>query len=308
MGTAWGVLKGDKRAARARELLEAGDREGLWALVLHHLTTWGRAGARTSRNTERAYRAGLNAFLDYLAGLGLSGSDLAAVALEPGTDLGAEYLRHLERKGLSPGTVNNRRAAAAAFYRALRWTGATTADPFSDVPAVRDPTPRHEKRQPYSAAEVRALVAAATPHERVMVLLGAQAGLRVSEITALTWDTVDLKAKKLRVTGKGGKTGTVGIPKGLLAALDALEPRAGYVVPWRRAQTVRERLERLCERAGVRYLGVHSLRHHAGTEVYRKTRNLDAAAKQLRHSQIATSAIYAKWSEDLMGNVLEEWD
>ena len=58
--------------------------------------------------------------------------------------MGADYLRFLERRGLAPASVNARRAAVVALYAALRWTGASSADPMRDTPAVRDPTPRHE--------------------------------------------------------------------------------------------------------------------------------------------------------------------
>ena len=37
-----------------------------------------------------------------------------------------------------------------------------------------------------------------------MVLLGAQAGLRIHEIAKLQWENINLATKKLRINGKGG--------------------------------------------------------------------------------------------------------
>ncbi len=48
---------------------------------------------------------------------------------------------------------------------------------------------------------------------RAMVLLGAEAGLRMSEIIALEWDDVDLMANKLTVRRCAWK-GTIDSPKG----------------------------------------------------------------------------------------------
>lgn len=293
-------------AERAREVtaaLDAGDTERVWSLVAEHVTMWGRAGAKASRHTLRAYRSGMRAFLAF-AGAG------AATVLDPNPDLGATYLRSLERAGKSPATVNNRRAAAGALYRALRWSTATTADPFRDVPAVRDPTARHEKRRPYSPRDMERMLAAADASERRMLQLGARGGLRVAEMARLDWKDVDLPARKLRVVmGKGGKTRTVDIYHGLQAELDAVpaEDRTGPVLPWRRPESIRARLERVCDRAGVTYLGVHSLRHYCGTELYRLTGRLDVAQQQLGHSNIATTQVYAKWADEMSREYLDKF-
>ncbi|WP_287417710.1 site-specific integrase [Oceanithermus sp.] len=307
----WGAVKPERRAEKVRAMLEAGDRAGLWALVKHHLMTWGRAGAATSPHTLRTYRTGLNSFLDYLAELGLEGELLAEAVLDPSEDLGAEYLRHLQRHH-APATVNNRRAAARAFYRALQWARATQTNPFDLAPTVRDPTPRHEKRRPYEDDEIKRLTREADPHERVMVLLGAQGGLRISEAARLRWDDVDLGAKRITIRdGKGGKTASVLIPKGLRAALRALrkaEPEGEHVLPWRTPASIRRRLKALCDRAGVRYKGYHALRHYCGTYIYQQTGDLNTAARQLRHSQLQTTAIYAKWAEEMARELLDGWD
>ena len=49
-------------------------------------------------------------------------------------------------------------AAARALYAALRWSGASEADPFSDVKPAKDLTPAWEKREAYSHSELELLL------------------------------------------------------------------------------------------------------------------------------------------------------
>lgn len=305
----WRQVRPDRRAEKAQGLIDARDSGALWALLRHHMQLRGRV----SPQTLSAYRSGLSVFLRWAA------TQPTTRLVMPDADFGAEYLRHLEAQRLSPATVNTRRAVVKAFYRALRWTGVTAADPMSDVPPVRDPTPRSEKREAYRDGELRALLAQANPAERAALLLGVLAGLRLSEALALRWTDVDLHGGMLTVAaGKGGKRARVVLAPALADALRALQQqppagraaRAGYVLPWGHAETVRGHLRRLCEETGVRYEGrhFHGLRHAAGTIVYRRTRNLDAVARHLRHSNLETSRIYAEWDSDEVRDALAGWE
>jgi len=168
---------------------------------------------------------------------------------------------------------------------------------------VADPTPDHEKRKPYRSDEVTRLLAACrTPRERAFVLLGADAGLRVAEVAALTWKAVDIQAGDLQVrSGKGGKTQTVALTPRCAAALDDLEGKhAGPVFPSTQhgsggitARRIQAIFARLCELAGVRRLGYHALRHSAGTRLYESTRDLHVVARHLRHATLDTTRVYA---------------
>lgn len=62
--------------------------------------------------------------------------------LRPDRDAGALWLRGLEGEGLSAATVRVR-LAAKAFYKALRWAGASKVVPFTDVRASKELTRAH---------------------------------------------------------------------------------------------------------------------------------------------------------------------
>jgi integrase len=125
---------------------------------------------------------------------------------------------------LKASSVRSRLASARALFAALRWAGASEAEPFSDVRVKPDLEAPDEKRQPYPLESVDTMLENARPRDRVFVLLGAHAGLWVSEACALEWTDVMIDAQTVKVrNGKGGKPRTVSISARLAQALTVLE-------------------------------------------------------------------------------------
>lgn len=326
---AWAKLPPDELKRRAAAAAGERDAEQLWALTEAYLFLHGSRGAKVSRHTLRAYRRGVLDLVEAWSGENL---------LRPSRDAGVVYMRRLEAgspepsKGqatqaapaapLSAASLQVKLAAARTLYKALRWAGATEARPFDDVRVAKDPTPPWEKRRPYSDDEVEALLGLAEGPEKVMVLLGAHAGLRIGEMADLRWSDLDLERGQLRVrSGKGGKAATVSVTKRLRDALEELKLTtsagqheknrhrdAGLVLPWA-ADHARKRFKRVCALAGVDYqsAGVHGLRHGAGTRYYRQTGDLGRVAAHLRHADIQTTRIYAKIDAKAIGEDIEDW-
>jgi len=201
-------------------------------------------------------------------------------------------------------------SAAKALYAALRWSGASDAAPFADVKVAVDKTPSWEKRDAYSQTEVHWLERCSEGSTLSIVLLGAHAGLRVSEMTALQWEHVNLNEGVLRVVaGKGGKTARVYLTPTLIQALEVtpLDQRTGYVLPCRSRQAVYGRLEAACRQARVTFKGVHALRHASGTRLREDTGDLALVADHLRHSSLDTARGYAKANNLQLKKALGEW-
>ncbi|MCV5639226.1 tyrosine-type recombinase/integrase, partial [Escherichia coli] len=57
-----------------------------------------------------------------------------------------------------------------------------------------------------------------------------------------------------------------------------------------------------------RYRGAHMLRHTAGTRFYKASRDLHATARLLGHSNLNTSAIYAKMDLEGLFEVVDRID
>ncbi|MBT1675996.1 tyrosine-type recombinase/integrase [Curtobacterium aurantiacum] len=190
-------------------------------------------------------------------------------------------------------TPNTRATVVASFRTFYRWAarqGLVSVNPTEDM--SRPPVPRTAARIASTDVLVRALDEA-TPSERVMLLLGAECGLRASEIAGLHVD--DRRGEWLAVRGKGGKLRHLHTSPELAAALDVLERdqvRAGYYFPGPRAPHV-EPATIWRHVRNLTGLNTHALRHRAGTTVYRGTgNNLRVAQEFLGHAKPTTTAIY----------------
>lgn len=301
----WTALLPDERKRRAVIAVRDLDVLALWSLTEAHTFLFGQAGAGFSPLTARSYRKGVRRFAEYA-------SRSAVSLLRPEPEAGALYIRSMEAEGLKPGTVRIYLASARALYRALRWSGATQADPFVDTRAARDPTAPWDKRQPYTDEEVQALLGVAPPRDQVLILLCSHAGLRIQEALTLQWG--DLEGSTLLIRqGKGGKRRHVTCSGRLREALAALQTTKWdgilpdtLVVGGTRVAAA-DRLRILARKAGVTYRAFHSFRHYAGTKLYRQTGRLEDVARHLGHSNIETTRVYAKWADDTVKTAVEGW-
>jgi len=301
--TTWASLPDDVLRRRATEAAQLHDAAVLWDLTEARLTLAGEAGVTISPRTLATYRYAV----------------LRCVAqdwrdwnlLKPKRDAADLWIRGMETRGLKVATVRTYLAAARALYVALRWAGATTVDPFKDSKPGRDPVAREEKRKPYTDDQLTQLVRCAfTYHERLLVLLCGHAGLRASEAVDLRWSDIDLAAGRLVVAvGKGRKKRTVPLSGTLRheLALDRAHPYGDWVLPYRDRRSAWWHIKEMATRAEIPALGVHALRHTAGTRMMRQTGSLEITARLLGHSQIETTRIYAKFADESLDEAVSSW-
>lgn len=207
------------------------------------------------------------------------------------------------RRELSPATRSNDLACLRAFYKwCSRW------EHRADDPTHRLDAPKVDKGLPVpiGRAELRHLLANLPDDLRRAVALGAYAGLRVSEVAALTWADVDAEAHRARIwRSKGTKSRMVALGTVLI---DHLLPETEGNVVTGEAPMSAAQLQRRVNRA-MRSLGVdatfHQLRHRYGTLAYQATRDIVAVGRQMGHSSPVTTAIYAAASDDV-GDVIAD--
>jgi len=314
---AWATMPGDERRRRAVEACQVHDTAALQELADVWLTLHGQAGATVSPHTRSSYRRGVAVLIDAWR---------QENVLHPGRDAAALWLREMEDTGLKPSTVRVRLAAARCLYAALRWSGATDANPFTDARPAKDKTAAKDKRGPYSPDELGAIlhvldeeIATATPaartmarYDKLLILLGAHAGLRVSEMLALCWDDLDVPRRMIVVRhGKGGKVRHVVMSSSLAATLAAVPPamRDAFVLPYRARTSAWTRVRNLTARAGIseKRTGLHRLRHAAGTRMMAETHDLQEVAELLGHAQLDTARVYAQWANDTQRRIVGEW-
>jgi integrase/recombinase XerC len=160
-----------------------------------------------SAHTVRAYESDLTQFIGYAA----AQADLKKRDLQP-SQLDREALRgflgQLHKQGLSRATAARKLAAVRTFLRYLR-----REEVIEDDPGGLIATPKRDIRMPahLSEAEMTALLdapAGDTPlsrRDRAILELFYASGLRLSELTGLDVEDLNLSAKMVRVLGKGGK-------------------------------------------------------------------------------------------------------
>ena len=294
----WVALTPEERRRRAVEAARDRNEDVLWSLTVGHLALRGKAGSRVSAATLRTYRSGVRRFLAAAEGVSL-------LALPE--DFPMLWLRQLEAAGFKPSSVRVWLAGARRLYAALSWVGAVRGNPLVGVTPAGDPVPAWEKRQPYADEDVARLIEHSRGVIRFLVLLCAHCGLRVSEACRLEWGDVDLAGGVLRVRGAKGAAERV-VPLSSTAAREfGRWARSSGRVVERTPQGARAAMRSLCRRAGVQYQGLHSLRHSAGTRLYRETHDFEDVARFLGHSKLETTRIYAKWNDERLRSAVLRW-
>jgi integrase/recombinase XerD len=262
--------------------------------------------ARRAPRTVDAYRRDLAAFASWLD---------RPVASATSDEI-AGYLAAERAAGRASATIARRAAALRSFFRHQTLLGART-----DNPAAELDLPRRHRRLPrtLSPGEAERLIDAAagtTPRalrDQALVELLYGAGLRVSEAVGLDRTGVDLDARLLRCTGKGGKERIVPIGRRAAEAVRRYGARGRPYLdrrhrpelflnaqggPLTRAGAFLI-LRRLAAKAGLEPERVHPhlLRHSFATHLLEGGADLRSVQEMLGHADLATTELYTHVSD-----------
>jgi integrase/recombinase XerD len=202
-------------------------------------------------------------------------------------------------------------SAVRSFHRFLVRESIVDRDPTADV--VRPRLPR-ALPHPLGVDEVRRLVEAPDPstpsglRDRAVLELLYGAGLRVSELTGLDVDDLDLDEGFVRVVGKGGKEREVPMGQHARAALEGYLRRARPALAGPRTRgavflnTRGGRLTRqscatlvashAASAAVGRRVSPHDLRHSFATHLLEGGADVRVVQELLGHASVATTQIY----------------
>lgn len=170
-----------------------------------------------------------------------------------------------------------------------------------DNPMLKVMKPGRPDYEPRPVADedlVRLLAIRMHHRTRVMILLAALAGLRVSEIAKVKGEDVDHGRGLIWVVGKGGKRRSIPLHQILVTAAAGM-PRTGWWFPGeyeREGQPVRSTSVSSIIGGAMRRAGVpgtpHALRHWFGSTLLATGADLRTAQELLRHASLATTQIY----------------
>jgi integrase/recombinase XerD len=176
-----------------------------------------------------------------------------------------------------------------------------------DNPMVKIAAPKYPDRVPRPVSDddlVRLLTTRMRHRTRVMILLAALAGLRVSEISRVRGKDMDLKTPRMYVEGKGGSKSWLPLHP-LLVETALTMPRKDWWFPANsrrpgqhiHGKSVSDIIGNTMRRAGIPGTP-HSLRHWTGTTLLDDGADLRTVQELLRHKSVATTQIYTKVSDD----------
>lgn len=266
-----------------------------------------------SPHTVRAYRGDLERFLAFLAGDFLARPpervrprDVDALAVR-------SFLARLQRDGIGRRSQGRALAALRSLFRFACREGILERNPARPVR-----TPKAPQRLPshLRPGEIEGLLEAAggadplSRRDRALLEVLYASGLRVGELVGLDWRDLDLRARVLRVVGKGGKERMVPFGRPAAEALSRWlevwgEVRGPLAADGEEPVLLNHRGGRLSDRSVRRILdrrvtaaaldaGIHphTLRHTFATHLLEQGADLRAIQELLGHSSLATTQRY----------------
>lgn len=197
----------------------------------------------------------------------------------------------------APETRKSARSSVRSFFNWATRNGVRDDNPTENLLPVKVP---QGKPKPTPEAILDRALSGAVPEVRLMILLGAYAGLRRSEIAKIRLD--DFTPYGLRVQGKGGRTRVVPLHPRIVAELEVYDGAEGgwlFPSPVRKGDHVSGDYvsKWLKDALGGEYTA-HTLRHRFGTAVYKGCKDIRAVQELLGHTKPETTARYVLVDHD----------
>ncbi len=273
-----------------------------------------------SPHTLRAYRLDLKAFSAYLEPQG--------VALEKATHLHIRGFLGVQSVTLAASSRARRLAGLKSFYKFL-----ARRKIIEVSPARRVKTPKLPQRLPRAVPVDEAFALMEAPDaERVLglrdmamleVLYGG--GLRVSELCGLDVEDLDVRARTVRVLGKGNKERICPLHEGAVQAVgDWLARRGELLVKPAKKQdpralflnfrggrlttrSVERHLDRYVTQLGLqRKMSPHALRHSFATHLLAGGADIRSIQELLGHASLSTTQRYTAVSFEQLQSVYDK--
>ena len=270
-----------------------------------------------SRHTSDSYASSFQLLFVFAADrLKVKPSALTLEQIDAG--LVSAFLEHLEDKRKNAAVTRNvRLAAIKSFFRFLEYRQPAALEQIRRVLAI--PFKKTDTRLvPYLLRdELQAVLDAPDPatrdgiRDRAMLHVAVCAGLRVSELTGLKVDDIDLPSMSIRVLGKGRRERTLPLWKPAAAALRAwLAIRGQVATPevfvnargeplsrWGFAYLLKQHAATAARKQpglAKKRVSPHVLRHTCAMIVLQATGDIRKVSLWLGHATLTTTEVYTR--------------
>lgn len=269
-----------------------------------------------AKNTIFAYRADLNLYLDFIDQRGI-------VALSKATKNDVvEFMLFQKAKGISPVSISRRLAAIRMFHRFLARERVLKSDPTTLIDS-----PKLWKKIPdtLSLNEVEALISQPDvrneqgARDKAILETLYATGMRVSELSNLKSNNVNLDIGFLRCIGKGNKERIIPLGKKSIHSINRylefsrahfLKQKTSDLLFISRSGTKlsRQSIWKLVKRYALeakikKSIKVHTLRHSFATHLLQRGADLRSVQEMLGHSNISTTQIYTHIDKERLKTV-----
>jgi len=227
-----------------------------------------------------------------------------------------------ERRHHVPGPVVT---GLRAFLRYCFLRGLTRVNLANAIPAVAN-VGRSSLAKSVAPSDVRRLLescdrttAAGLRNFAILSVL-ARLGLRAREVAAMELSDIDWRRGEITVRGKGPRLDALPLPvdvgEALAEWLATSRPPCAHRRVFCRlvapldpltSVAVTEVVAATCRRAQVPVTRAHALRHSTARHLLRSGSNLSEIAQVLRHSDVATTSVYAKADHATLVRAAQPW-
>ena len=161
--------------------------------------------------------------------------------------------------------------------------------------------------------EEERLLAVSPPHLKFMIIVGLQTGMRKGEVFKLKWQNVDFDRRQISIKeSKSNEERKIPINSVLFSLLDVLKSQdvqCEYVfanpatgMPY---TDIKKSFCTACERAGIKDLRFHDLRHTFATRLVRRGVDLVIVKELMGHASIVTTQRYLHSQADVKFQAVE---
>lgn len=208
---------------------------------------------------------------------------------------------------VSSNRVHNDLAALKHFYK---WTACDHLRDDNPTTGARVKRAKLLPTKPLTGPEIAELVKAARDErERLVVLVLANTGLRISEMASLCAEQIDWQCGEIRIVGKGEKERRLAPPREIIDRLHAycgMFPAGPiwlnkYTSQQLTANSLRRLIYEIAARAGIPDVHPHRLRSSFATQYIEQFADVQALQGVMGHESIETTSRYSEWTREKRG-------
>jgi len=269
-----------------------------------------------SQHTLNAYKRDLKQFKQWLANKecdDITKADSLHVR---------NWVASLHRQGISGKTLQRKLSSLRSFYQFLVRKQKLKSNPAIDIRAPKTPRNLPDTLDLDTLTQLLEIPSDSilAIRDKAIMELFYSSGLRLSELTHLNIDSIDLSERNLRAIGKGNKTRILPIGSKATEALEnwlkhrvkiaKTEEQALFVSQRGKrisVRSVQQRLNYWQKKQGLeQHVHPHKLRHSFASHILESSGDLRAVQELLGHADISTTQIYTHLDFQHLANVYDK--